>query len=106
VETHDSVAAIVRTAKKLRKFRLTDLSGNLGEFARRLAESVFAFFIFGYIEKEARFFEAALILLPRVNDFFKRGLFLKDTLGFFPVIPEIRTRSDLVKLFDPLLLRL
>jgi hypothetical protein len=91
MEAHDRIAVVVRTAKKLRQLRLCNLAGNLGDLRRRLVQSLFTLFIFGYVEKEARLLEAGLMLLPRADDFLKRGLFLENRLGFFAVVPKIRT---------------
>jgi hypothetical protein len=104
MEAHDSIAAVVGTAKKLRQFRLRYFPGNLLNLGRRLVQSLFVFFIFSDFQKKARLFKTTLVLLPGLNDFFKRGLFPENPLGFFAVVPEIRTRRQLVKFFDPLLL--
>jgi hypothetical protein len=79
---------------------------NLGDFGRGLVQRFFVFFVLGDIEKEARLFEAGLILFPGIDDVLESRLFLKNSLGFFAVVPEVGTRNDLIELFDPLLLRL
>jgi hypothetical protein len=42
--------------------------GNLGDFGRGLVQGLFVLFVLGNVEKKARLFEAAFMLLPGVDD--------------------------------------
>jgi hypothetical protein len=67
-----------------------------GNFRRGFVQRVFALFDFGDIEKKTRFFEVGTVLRPCVNDAFERRLFFEKRLRFVRVVPEIRSRGDLV----------
>jgi hypothetical protein len=70
METHDGVSLIVRTAEDLSKLQLGQLLSDLGDFARRFAERLFAFFVLREIKKKARLFQLRAIFFPRVEDVF------------------------------------
>ena len=74
------------------------------DLAGGFAERLFAFLVFGEIEKEARLFELGAILLPRLQNAFETRLLLENSLGLVAVVPEIRLGGKLVQLFDALLL--
>ena len=63
---------------------------------RGFVQRVFALFVFGDIEEKPRFFEVGTVLRPSVNDAFERRLFFEKRLRFVRVVPEIRSRGDLV----------
>jgi hypothetical protein len=67
-----------------------------GNFRRGFVQRVFAFFVFGDTEKKTRFFEVGTVLRPGVNDALERRLFFEQRLRFVRVVPEIRSRGDLV----------
>jgi hypothetical protein len=67
-----------------------------GNFRRGFVQRVFTFFVFGDTEKKTRFFEVGTVLRPGVNDAFERRLFFEQRLRFVRVVPEIRSRGDLV----------
>ena len=103
MERDDGIAPIIGTAEKLRQLGLGHLPDDLGDFGRRFAERIFAFFVLGDLEKKPRLFEPGPVFFPRIDYAFEGGLFFEDALGFFAVVPEIRLRGQSVQLCDPLL---
>ena len=66
------------------------LPSYFGNLRRGLAKGLFAFFVFGYVKKEARLFEPGPVFFPGIDNSFERGLLFEDTLSLFAVVPEIR----------------
>lgn len=92
----NGVSPIIRPAEQLRELGLRHFFTDGGNFRRGFVQRVFALFVFGDIEKKTRFFEVGAVLRPGVNDAFERRLFFEKRLRFVRVVPEIRSRGDLV----------
>jgi hypothetical protein len=68
MEADDRVSLIVGAAENLLELQVGHFLTDLRHFSGGLAERLFALFVFGEIEKEARLFQLGAILLPRVED--------------------------------------
>jgi hypothetical protein len=64
MKRNDGIAAIIRPAEYLRELGLGHGLRHLRHLAGGFAQGLFAFFVFGDVEKEARFFQITPVLLP------------------------------------------
>jgi hypothetical protein len=106
MQAHDRVSLVVGAAEDLPELEVGQLLRDLGNFDGGFVQRLFAFFVFGEIEKKTRLFELGAILLPRFQNGFYARLLFEDCLRLVGFVPEIRLGGELVQLFDALLLAL